>query len=72
MLGAGEQLEIDTKNKTVYKISNGVRTNVFNKRYKGSVSMFEKLPIGDVSIMWDGNLNAEIVIMSERLEPKWS
>lgn len=71
-VSATERLEIDTAEKTIYKISDsGVKTNYF--RYRDTTSyIFEKVPIGVSAIQtYPSNVDADIIVLEERSEPRW-
>lgn len=71
ILDANEYLEINTYNRTIYKISNyGTKTNVFNFRNK-DYNCFEKIPSGAVQVTWNGLFKVEIIIIDKRSEPLW-
>lgn len=69
---AGEYVEIDSRDKTVYRVdTNGVRTNLFNQRLK-TTSIFTKIPSGNNVAIWPGTFTCELIVYEERSEPKWS
>lgn len=71
-LGSAQDLVINTSDKTVKKIYGNIVENQFNNRYKGDVSMFTKLPVGVVSMLWSGQFNFDLEVVEERREPAWS
>lgn len=71
-LGSAQDLVISTKDKTVTKVYGTIAENQFNNRYKGDVSMFTKLPVGTVSMLWSGQFDFDIEVVEERREPAWS
>ena len=73
VLENNEYAVIDSRNHTVYKVANnGTRTNLFNDRIKGNVSMFEKISSGDHFVAWSGLFGITLTIYEERSEPLWS
>jgi glutaredoxin len=70
-LSANDTLVINSRDKTVQKISGNVTSNEFNKRYKGPVSMFSKLEPGVVTAIWSGNFDFDLSIIEQRREPLW-
>ena len=71
-LGSAQTLVINTKTKSVTKISGAIEENHFNDRYKGEVSMFTKLPPGPVSLLWSGLFGFDLEVIEERREPAWN
>lgn len=69
-LGSAEKLVVDTEQRTVIKKSL-IDSNQFNNRIKGNKSMFTPLPIGAVNILWNGELDFDLVVHEERSEPLW-
>lgn len=73
---SGEYLEIESKDETITKVtSSGSRVNEVNKRaYKGDSAndVFKKIPAGTVNVSWSGEFKAELTILGERSEPRWS
>ena len=68
----GEQLEINSFNKTVVKIGRiGENTNLYNFRNKIQ-SVFEKIPPGTSRLAWSGGFGIELTLFEERGEPKWN
>ena len=69
---AGEYLRIDSMNRKVYKVRvNGEQVNQFGMRNRES-SVFEKIPVGNCGIAWDGSFSVDIVLYEERSEPRWT
>ncbi len=67
-----EYLEIDSREKTIYKVQpDGMRTNAINYRDRDNY-IFKKIPSGVVPISWDNNFGFDITIYDERSEPLWS
>jgi len=71
-VGSTERLVIDTAEQTVYIYGPGISKNVFNKRLKGTQSMFTKLPSGKVAVIWSGLFDFNFEIIRERREPSWT
>lgn len=72
VLGAAQTLVINTKTKSVTKVYGQIRENHFNDRYKGSVSMFTKLPPGTIPLLWSGTFDFDMEVIEERREPAWN
>lgn len=72
VLEQGERLEIDSRTRTVTKISkNGEQVNAFHNREKGK-KFFKKIPPGRQKVVWSGKFDWDLVIYEERSEPRWS
>ena len=72
VLEQGERLEIDSRTRTVTKISkNGEQVNTFHNREKGK-KFFKKIPPGRQKVVWSGKFDWDLVIYEERSEPRWS
>lgn len=69
-ISSGERIEIDSINKTVYKIGSKVSQNWIGKRYKLE-SIFEPVPPGINTLNWDGLFGFNIDLYDERSEPPW-
>ncbi len=68
---ANEVLEIDSKEKTIFKLNkSGQRTNVFHLRNRESY-IFEPIPSGISEVLWSGDYGFDITLFEERSEPKW-
>ena len=71
-INIGERIEIDSKERTVYRIGRfGEITNLWNSRDK-NYSIFQKIPSGYNTISWTGTYGVDITIFDERSEPRWS
>lgn len=71
-LQAGEHIIIDSAAKTIVKVAaDGTSTNLFNRRNRASY-VFEKIPPGSSAVSWDDSFGADIVLLEERSEPKWT
>lgn len=71
VIGTGEKLIISSKDKTVIKYgANGSEANLFNNRIKTN-SIFEQLPSGELSVMWSGAFDINLIVYEERSEPLW-
>ena len=72
IIGVGEYLEIDSRAKTVTLVqSGGTRVNKFADRDRTSY-IFERIPSGQSSLIWDGSYNLEITLYDKRSVPKWT
>lgn len=72
VLGEAERFEIDQRNKKVWKITqSGERINAFAQRGK-TYSVFEPIPPGESIVFHNGEFAAEITLLKERSEPRWS
>jgi hypothetical protein len=70
-LNVNEYLVIDSIEGTVTKYgSNGSTSNLFNER-GFEYSVFEKIPSGNVSVMWSGDFGFEIILLMVRREALW-
>lgn len=71
-VNAGEYLAIDSTTKQIYITGiDGTITNVFNLRDRGSY-IFEKIPVGLVTVAWGGSFGFDLILLEERSEPKWT
>lgn len=71
-VGEEEYITIDSVAKTVtLTANNGTVTNVFNLRRRESY-VFEKIPVGDNVVAWSGDFGADVILLEERSEPKWT
>ena len=69
---ASEKLEIDSISKTVVKYKyDGTIENVFNLRDKSNY-IFQRIPSGSNSVIWDGDFAFDIILYDERSEPLWT
>lgn len=72
----GEYLEIISKDGQVTRVTaSGKRINEVNKRaFKDDKAndVFKKIPPGTVNVSWSGEYKADITILGERSEPRWS
>lgn len=69
-LSAGEYITIDSRSHTVTKTANdGTKTNLFDYRFKDT-SIFERIPGGDLEIVWSGLFGFDITLHTERSEPR--
>lgn len=72
VIEANEYLTIDSVTKKIYKTAiDGTVTNMFSKRDRDSY-IFEKIPPGMNTVIWDGNHGVDITLLEERSEPKWT
>ena len=71
-VGEGEYLTIDSSSKKIFLTSNdGTVTNKFNSRNRNSY-VFEKIPVGENVVTWDGDYGFQVILLEERSEPKWT
>lgn len=70
-LQEGEYLVIDSRNHSVMKyLSNGKVEDIYNSR-NFKYSVFEKMPGGQLHVVWSGDFGFELYLFLERSEPKW-
>lgn len=68
---AGSYVIIDSKQRTIMMYgSYGQKTNVFDFRNK-SDSIFEKIPAGNLDIVWDATFGVDLTIFREKSEPEF-
>ena len=68
----GEYLEVDSREKTIYKVQpDGAKTNAISYRDRDNY-IFKKIPSGVVPISWNNDFGFDITIYDERSEPLWS
>lgn len=71
-LDTNDYLTIDSVTKKIYKTANdGTVTNMFSKRDRKNY-IFEKIPPGNNTVMWEGGFGVDITLLEERSEPKWT
>ena len=71
VLEAGEYLIIDSKTKTVIKVTqSGEQVNAYHNRQKQR-AFFQKIAPGRQTIMWTGKFDFDIILYTERSEPTW-
>lgn len=66
---AGAYAVIDSRDKSIMMYSNGEKVDLFNFRNK-SLSVFEKIPAGNLDITWDSSFGVDITVYRERSEPR--
>lgn len=73
VLATGENAEINTRAKTIVKNNEftGTSENQFWTASNNSY-IFEKIPVGQNGVMWNGSFNFEIDLIDERSEPPWT
>ena len=69
-LQENEYLIIDSAERTIWKNTNGILTNMFNER-GFEYSVFEKMPSGTLSLSWTGDFGFELTLFLVRREPLW-
>lgn len=72
-VASGETLVIDSLTKEVYKLVNGEKVNVFNKRLRTDSNdyVFRKIPAGSNTVRRSSNFTWSMILYDERSEPKW-
>lgn len=71
-LEAGEYLRLDTRDRTITKVTNtGDEINEFNNQRR-DVSIFEKITPGLHTVTWNGTYGIDVILYEERSEPKWN
>lgn len=67
-----EYLIINSREAKIYKVAtDGSETNLFNQRNKGS-DIFEKIPGGTSTVIYNGEFGFDITLYQERSEPSWT
>ena len=67
---AGEYLTIDSKAMTIIlRKADGTEENAFDNRDKEN-SVFQKIPGGNLNVVWDSSFGASLTIYQERSEPR--
>ena len=71
-LAQNERAVIDQLHKKIYKIgTTGLKTNIFNTRDK-TVDIFKFVPVGMVSVLYNGDYSFDITLIHQRSEPLWN
>ena len=71
-VSTGEYLTIDSQQKTIVLTKyNGEQVNCFNKRSRDSY-VFEKIKPGSNVVTCEGSMKADIILIEERSEPRWT
>lgn len=71
-LEEGEYLRLDTRDRTITKVTvTGDEINEFNNQRR-DVSIFEKIVPGMHTVTWNGTFGVDMILYEERSEPKWS
>lgn len=65
----GAYVVIDSRNRSIMMYSNGEKVDLFNFRNK-TLSVFEKIPAGNLDITWDASYGVDITVYRERSEPR--
>lgn len=72
ILDSNEYLTIDSVTKKIYKTAvDGTITNMFSKRDRESY-IFEKIPPGSNTVIFEDGFGVDITLLEERSEPKWT
>nr|DAR75568.1 MAG TPA: tail protein [Caudoviricetes sp.] len=70
-LNSGENLVIDSMNKTITKVlQDRAETSVMRYRYKKE-SVFEEIQPGQNELIWSGDFGFDILLYHKRSEPDW-
>lgn len=68
---SGSYVIVDSKQRTIMMYGiNGQKTNIFDFRNK-SDSIFEKIPAGNLDIVWDATFGVDLTIFREKSEPEF-
>lgn len=71
-LTATDRLVIDQITHKIYTVSEtGVKTSVFNKRYK-AYDVFAPIPVGESSVSFGGDYVVQVTMIQQRSELKWT
>lgn len=71
-LNSGENLVIDSMNKTITKVlKDRAETSAMRYRYKKE-SVFEEIQPGQNELIWSGDFGFDILMYHKRSEPDWS
>lgn len=66
----GEYVVIDSKAKTIIlHDANGLQSSVFDARNKAA-TVFQKIPGGNLDVVWDSSFGVNLTIYQERSEPR--
>lgn len=65
----GAYAVIDSRDKSIMMYNNGEKVDLFNFRNK-SLSVFQKIPAGNLDITWDSSFGVDITVYRERSEPR--
>lgn len=70
-LNSGENLVIDSMNKTITKVlQDRAETSVMRYRYKKE-SVFEEIQPGQNELIWSGDFGFDVLLYHKRSEPDW-
>lgn len=71
-LEAAERLQIDSRAKTITKVTgSGDKKNEYNNRRK-DISIFDRITPGHHMVTWNGTYSFYVTLYEERSEPKWT
>lgn len=70
-LTANEYAVYDTFTRQIYKMSGGVKTDLFNNRVTKSGIAFTPVPAGASSLDWTRDFKASVTLYAERSLPAW-
>lgn len=71
-LTSNEYAVYDTFNRQMFKMSNSVKTDLFNNRLTRSGAAYTPLKAGDNALTWGRNFKANVTIYQERSLPAWA
>lgn len=72
IIDKNEYFEINTEDRTIFKISNfGSKLNAFMYRSNDRGNFFLKIPSGALRVTWNGLFKGDITLIDKRSEPKW-
>lgn len=66
---SGAYAIIDSRDKSIMMYNNGQKVDLFNFRNK-TLSVFQKIPAGNLDITWDSSFGIDLTIYRERSEPR--
>lgn len=70
-IAENEYVVIDSSQKTITLFKNDkTQVNIFNYRNKENY-IFQKIPMGEQSVSWNGEFDFSITLIEKRSEPKW-
>lgn len=71
-IGKGESVLIDSAEKTITLITvMGNKVNWYDKRNREDY-IFQLIPSGQSTVVWNGNFGFDLTVIEERSEPKWT
>lgn len=71
-ISEGDTLIIDSVIQKVYiERAGGTQENAFDRRDRESY-IFQSIPAGELTVMWDNTFDFDLVLVEQRSEPRWS